>query len=132
MAIIRTLFGAFFRRDVEVMEALMSPVVEWDSTRMAEALPELAGIHRGPEGTRAFWGGWLSSWQDLRFDYELRGANEQVVALISNQRQWGRHSGVETEFQPYSWLYTLRDGRVVKGCWYPDHESALEAAGLSD
>ena len=132
VAIVRTLFGAFFRRDVEVMEALMSPEVEWDSTRMAPLLPDLAGVHRGPEGTRSFWGGWLSSWQDLKFDYELRDAGDQVVALIRNQRQWGRASGIETEVPPYAWVYTLRDGRVVKGCFYPDHDAALEAVGLPE
>ena len=132
LAIIRTLFGAFFRRDVEVMEALMSPDVEWDATRIGMMLPELSGVHRGAEGTRAFWGEWLSSWRDLQFDYELRDRGDQVVALIRNQHQWGRQSGVETEFPPYAWLYTVRDGRVVKGCFYPDHESALAAAGLSE
>ena len=58
--------------------------------------------------------------------------DDQVVALIRNQRQWGRHSGIETEIQPYAFVYTLRDGKVVRVCFYPDHESALEAVGLSE
>jgi ketosteroid isomerase-like protein len=131
VAIIRTLFGAFQRRDTEVMAALMSPEVEWDTAGLARLLPDLAGTYQGPEGTRAFWSAWLSSWQDLQFDYDLRDTGEKVVALIRNQRQWGRQSGIETEIPPYAWVYTLRDGRIVKGDFYADQESALEDLGLA-
>jgi ketosteroid isomerase-like protein len=130
--IIRALFEAFFQRDVKRMESLMAPEVEWDATRFAGLIPDLAGIYRGTEGTRNFWGTWLSSWKDLKFDYELQDAGDDVVALIHNQRQWGRHSGIETEVLPYAWLYTVRGGRVVRACFYPDQPSALEAAGLSE
>jgi ketosteroid isomerase-like protein len=113
----------------------MAPDVEWhvdpDEVNRIGMPPDLAGTYTGPEGTRAFWGGWLSSWQDLAFDFELRAAGDDVVvALIRNQRQWGRHSGVETALPPYAWVYTLRDGRVVRGQFAPDHESALEEVGL--
>ena len=129
VAIIRTLFGAFLRRDAEVMGALMSPEVEWDTRDIAPLLPDLAGIYRGAEGTRAFWSAWLSSWRDLQFDYELRDAGDEVVALIQNQRQWGHESGIETQIPPYAWVYTIRDGRVVKACFHSDQQTALEAAG---
>jgi ketosteroid isomerase-like protein len=131
VAIVRTLIGAFFRRDIEVMEVLQSPDVEWDATRMGGRLPGWEGIHRGPEETREFWRAWLSSWRDLQFDYEIRDAGERVVVLINNQRQWGRHSGIETEFPPYSWVYRLRDGRVIEGTFYPDQASALKDCGLA-
>lgn len=124
VAIVRTLFGAFMRRDTEVMRALLAPDVEWDTTRM-EGIPNLAGRYSGPEGTRAFWGEWLEPWQDMRFEFELRASGDTVVALIRNQRQWGRQSGIETELPPYSWVYVVRDGRIVKGIYYADHESAL-------
>jgi ketosteroid isomerase-like protein len=130
--IIETLFEAFRRRDVQTMEALMAPEVAWDGTRFAGVVPDLAGVYHGAEGTRAFRGAWLSAWKNLTFDYELRDVGDDVLALIRNQRQWGRHSDVETEIPPYAWLYTLGHGKVVRGCWYPDHESALEAAGLSE
>jgi ketosteroid isomerase-like protein len=134
VALVRTLFEAFLRRDGEVMQALVSSEVEWDATDGASLLPpEWVGVHRGAEEGGAFWRAWISSWQDMQFDYELRDAGDQVVVgLVSNQRQWGRQSGVETEFPPYAWVYTVRDGRVVKGRFYPDHESALQAHGLAE
>ncbi len=132
VALVRTLFEAFLRRDAEVMQALVAPGVEWDATRGAGLIPpEGVGIHRGTEQGVEFWRTWLSSWQDLQFDYELRDAGDVVAGLITNQRQWGRQSGVVTEFPSYAWVYTVRDGRVVKGTFYPDHPSALEALGLS-
>jgi ketosteroid isomerase-like protein len=127
LALVRTLLEAFLRRDGEMMQALVSSEVEWDATDGAGLIPpEWVGVHRGAEG-EAFWGAWTSSWQKLEFDYELRDAGDEVAGLISNQRQWGRQSGVPTEFPPYAWVYTVRDGRVVKGRFYRDHEAALKA-----
>jgi ketosteroid isomerase-like protein len=130
--IIQALFEAFQRRDVKTMESLMAPEVEWDATRFAGMIPDLAGVYQGAEGTQRFWRTWLSSWRDLVFEHEFRDTGDEVVALIRNQRQWGRHSGIETEIPPYAWVYTVRGGRVVRGCFYPDHQSALEAVGLKD
>ena len=130
VAVVRTIVGAFLRRDVEVMNALLAPDIEWDATRMGGRLPGWDGVHHGQEASRDFWSAWLSSWRDLQFDFTLRDAGEQVVLLIDNQRQWGRHSGIETEFPPYAWVYTVRDGRIMRGAFYPDQRSALEDCGL--
>jgi ketosteroid isomerase-like protein len=129
---VRVMVEAFKRRDSTGASEPFHADVEWDTTRIAGVVPDLAGIFRGAEGTRDLWRAWLSPWKDLVFDYELRDAGEHVVVLISNQRQWGRHSKVETEIPPYAWTYTIRDAEVVRGCFYPDHQSALEAAGLSE
>jgi ketosteroid isomerase-like protein len=131
IAVIRVIFEAFRRRDAPVMEALMDPEVEWDTAELRTRMPGLSDRgYRGPEGTREFWGEWLASWRDLQFDYDLRDAGDRVVALITNQRQWGKRSDVETEFPDYAWVYTVRDGRVTHGRFFPDHASALEANGL--
>jgi ketosteroid isomerase-like protein len=110
----------------------LHPDIEWDTTRIINLVPDLAGIYRGAEGTREVWRAWLSPWKELVFDYELRDAGDDVVQLVSNQRQWGRHSDVQTEIPPYAWTYTVRDGRVIRAVFYPDHRSALEVAGLSE
>jgi hypothetical protein len=49
-----------------------------------------------------------------------------------HQHQSGRHSGIATKFQPYGWVFTVRGGKIVRTRWYPDQESALEAAGLRE
>lgn len=81
---------------------------------------------------RAYWRRWLSAWRDLEFEIQdvSAGKGDDVVALIRNQRQWGRHSGIATETGPYGLVFTVRGGKVVRWRAYPDHQSALEAAGI--
>lgn len=132
LAVVRVVIEAFLRHDAAVMEALMDPDVRWDGSELRHSFPDLSkDEYRGREGTREFWGAWISSWKDIQFEYELRAAGERVAALISNQRQWGKHSDAETRFPDYAWLYTVRHGRVTHGRFYPDHESALRAIGLA-
>jgi ketosteroid isomerase-like protein len=57
-------------------------------------------------------------------------AGDDVVMLIRNQRQWGRHSGIAVDFPPYAMVFTVREGKVVRLRTFPDQESALEAVGL--
>jgi ketosteroid isomerase-like protein len=57
-------------------------------------------------------------------------AGDEVVAMVSHQRVWGRHSGIEIEMPPYALVFTLRDGKVVRWRSFADQESALEAVGL--
>lgn len=128
---VRVMFKAFLARDNERVRSLLAPAIEWDTTLIASVVPDLAGVYHGPEGTLALWSAWLSAWQDLEFDFELVDGGDDIVALIRNQHQRGRHSDVETQIQDYSWIYTVHRGLVTRGCFYPDHRSALEAAGLS-
>ena len=130
-AVVRVLVEAFLRHDTAVMEALMDPEVEWDASELRRSFPDMSrNEYRGQEGTREFWGAWISSWKDIQFDYELRAAGDMVAVLISNQRQWGRHSDAETRFPDYAWVYTVREGRITRGRFHGDHASALDAVGL--
>ena len=132
--LVRGLLEAFRRRDHERAFDFYAPDIEWDATGVREVIPDLARIYRGHDGVRTYWRQWLSAWSDLEFDVEdvRDGEGGEVVALIRNQRQWGRHSGVVTEMPPYGLVFTIRDGKVVRWRTYPDHQSALEAAGLTE
>ena len=131
--IVRTLLDGFAHRQHERAFELYDPEIEWDASRMARGLPDdVAGVYHGHEGVRAYWRNWLSAWSDLDFElHDVVDAGDEVVALIRNQRQWGRRSGIVTEMPPYGLVFTIRDGKVVRWCAYPDQESALKAAGLS-
>jgi ketosteroid isomerase-like protein len=131
--LVRDLAQAFQRREHERVFEFYDPEIEWDASRMEAVVPDMGGVYRGHGGVRTFWRRWLSAWKDLRFEIqEVRDAGDEVVLLIRNQRQWGRHSGIATEVAPYGYVFTVRDGRVVRSCIYPDQESALEAAGLRE
>jgi ketosteroid isomerase-like protein len=85
------------------------------------------------EGVRTYWRQWLESWRELQYEIQdVRGAGDEVVVLICNQRQWGRHSGILTEVPPYGMVFSFREGKVVRMRSFPDHESALEAAGVTE
>jgi ketosteroid isomerase-like protein len=131
--IVRTLAEGFQRRQHEQAFELYDPEIEWDSSRRAGTQPDNAATYHGHQGVREFWRDWLSAWSDLHFEIQdLVDAGDEVVLLIRDQRQWGRHSGIETEVPPYGMVFTIRDGKVVRVCAYPDQGSALEAAGLAD
>jgi ketosteroid isomerase-like protein len=111
---------------------LVDPGVEWDASRLTEVVPDLAGVYRGHDGVRTYWRRWFEAWSDLEFDFELRDAGDDVVALLRNQRQWGRHTGICTELPPYALVFTLREGKLVRWRTFPDQESALKAVGLDE
>jgi ketosteroid isomerase-like protein len=131
--LVRSLLEAFRQRDHERAFDFYDPDIEWDATAGGEVNPELARVYRGHDGVRSYWREWLSAWKDLEFEIEdVRDGGDEIVALICNQRQWGRHSGVVTELPPYGLVFTFRDGKVVRWRFYPDQRSALEAAGLRE
>jgi ketosteroid isomerase-like protein len=131
--IVRTLAEGFQHRQHERAFELYDSEIEWDASGRAGLQPDNAGVYHGHEGVRAFWREWLSAWSDLQFDIEeVVDGGEEIVLLVRNQRQWGRHSGIETEVPPYGMVFTVRDGKVVRWRAFPDQQSALEAAGLSE
>ena len=131
--LVRRLTEAWQRREQERTLDYVDPEVEWDSTRVAELIPGIAGIFRGHDGVRAYWRSWLSAWRDLEFEIQdVLDAADDVVLLVRGQRHRGRHTGIEFEVPPYGVIYTVRGGKIVRVRWYPDQESALEAAGLSE
>jgi ketosteroid isomerase-like protein len=127
--LVRELLEAFRRRDHERAFDFYDPDIVWEHLGSD---PLGSRIYRGHEGVRAYWREWLSAWRDLQFEIQdLRDAGDDVVALIHNQRQWGRQTGIETQMPPYGLVFTIRGGKVVRWRFYPDQESALKEAGLA-
>jgi ketosteroid isomerase-like protein len=132
--LVRNLLDMFARREHEAVFAFYAPDIEWDATNISGlGLDDLRGIYRGHDGVRTYWRRWLQAWEDLEFEVaDVVDAGDEIVALIRNQRQWGRSSGIATEMPPYGLVFTIRDGKVVRWRNFPDYESALEAAGLPE
>jgi ketosteroid isomerase-like protein len=96
-----------------------------DDIELITALERFHG-HRGvvQEAKR-----WEETWEDYRFDVEaLVDADDKVVMLY---RQVGRAkvSGIEVE-ERAGWVYTLREGKIVRVQMFPDQRTALRAAGV--
>jgi ketosteroid isomerase-like protein len=130
--IVRTLLEGFARRDHERAFDFYDHDIEWDASAAGDINADIAGVYYGHDGVRDYWRAWLSAWRDLDFEVQdVLGAGDEVVALIRNQHQWGRHSGIQTEMPPYALIFTMRDGKVVRWRSLPDQESALKAVGLA-
>jgi ketosteroid isomerase-like protein len=130
---IRELVEAFQRRDYAPTLAALDPEVELDATRIADMLPDVAGMYHGIEGVQSFWRRWLAPWSDLEWDAEeVRAAGDDVVLVVANQRQFGRHSGIETRVPTYAWRYTFRGDRIVRITWHRSPADAFAAAGVTD
>jgi ketosteroid isomerase-like protein len=127
--IVRGLLEGFQRRDHERAFDFYDPDIVWEDYSPAS---DLLGVYHGHEGVRTYWRQWLSAWRDLQFEVQdVRDAGDDVVALIRNQRQWGRHSAIKTETPPYGIVFTIRGGKVVRWRNFPDQADALEAVGLA-
>jgi ketosteroid isomerase-like protein len=130
--IVRGLLDAFARRDHESAFALYDPEIEFDATEVRETIPDLAGVYHGHDGVRTYWRRWLSAWSELTFEIDdVIDAGDSVVALISNQHQKGRLSGIDTSMPRYAIVFTFRDGKVVRWKNYLDPERAFAAVGVS-
>jgi ketosteroid isomerase-like protein len=135
--LVKRLLEMFARREHEAVFEFYDPDIEWDASNFgmdsASGVPDdLRGIYHGHEGVRTYWRRWLQAWADLEFDvHDVVDGGDDVVALIRNQRQWGRRSGIVTEMPPYGLVFTIRDGKVIRWRAFSDERSALMAAGLT-
>jgi uncharacterized protein len=127
--IVRRMYDAIARRDAEGVFALYDPEVEWDISRLPNVMGR--GVYRGHEGIRRWSHEWYEAWETVGEDIEeLIDAGEQVISVVT-ARGRGRASGVEIEAH-YASVWTIREGKVVRGASFPTREEALEAAGLRE
>ena len=138
------------QENVDFVKGLFAAGSEMDKEALLAALPELIAqacdpeivwvqnpnapdprTYRGHDGMREFREELGEAFEDVRLDADrFIDAGNQVVVLGS-MRARGVGSGVEVR-EARGWLWTLRDGKVVRHQTYDGHEAALEAAGLSE
>jgi ketosteroid isomerase-like protein len=70
---------------------------------------------------------WLSIWQSVHVETDaVESYGDRVVAHGSWVTK-GRVSGIEGTM-PIHIVFTVRDGRIARVEWFPDHASAVAAA----
>jgi len=121
--VVRRMFAAFAERDTDALLAVMDPHVEF--------LPVTANIttggvpYRGHDGIARYLDDVARVWPELRlFPEEHRQADRLVVTL---GRVVARGGGMILD-RPTGWVFTMRDGRILRARVYGSHEEALEAA----
>jgi ketosteroid isomerase-like protein len=92
----------------------------------------VAGRWRGLEEVWAGTLEYLSAFADLRTEAErIIDLGDDRVLVLSRQSGRGKLSGAPIEHELGD-LFTLHDGKVVRGEFYWDRSEALEAAGLEE
>ena len=118
-------------------EAQHNPAALWDVLD-DEVLWELRDLDlpdagpaqwHGPAGVKEFFRRWTGPFDEWGYEVsEMIDAGDSVVAHI---HQWGRGKGSGAKVESQFWLvWTIRDGRIVRGAHYPGRVEALEAVGV--
>jgi ketosteroid isomerase-like protein len=83
------------------------------------------------EGLRAACVEWLDPWESYRTEIEdVIDAGDEVVVLT---RDYGRRSGTAAEVSMLgAAVWTVRDGKIARACFYPYRADSLEAVGLRE
>ena len=103
----------------------MAPDAEYDQTRALGMNPGVFPLERWRRFVEEFTG----SWESVRYEADdFIAAGEHVVTPFTNHLR-GR-DGIELQARGI-WLWTLRDGAIVRCCLYQELEEALEAVGLA-
>jgi uncharacterized protein len=121
--------AAFNRGDLDSWLEYCTDDIDY---RAAEgALDDRGPIH-GNEALRAYVQDWFDTFDDFRIEaVELTDAGEDKVIAVVRLSGRAKLSGVETDLT-FAVVYTIRDGKVVRGREYWTREEALEAAGLRE
>jgi ketosteroid isomerase-like protein len=124
--IVRRQLDAYLRGDSETALAAYDPEVELDVSIRPEGR-----IYQGLEGLVEAIRTWSGTWEDYRVEVqEIIDAGDNVV-VVDHQMGRGKGSGAPLDQQTF-WVYTLREGKIVRLVWLSTREEALEAAGLSE
>jgi ketosteroid isomerase-like protein len=122
--IVRGAIDAMNRGDWDAALKAAAPNFEFDLSR---AVGPLHGVYKLDQ-MRKWIDDFADSWESLRWEpHEFVEAGEHVVV------PWTLHAegrgGIEVQTR-VTWVWTIRDGTVVRATMYQERGDALEAAGL--
>ena len=127
--IVREVFAAFDRGDIEaVLRCCDEDIV---ITQPAE-VPGINLQQRGHQGVLEAFAIWPEQWDDFRV--EVVGLTAVTAdKVIANIRTLGRgkQSGIEVDME-FSFVFTLRDEKIIEWKLFLREDQALEAAGLRE
>jgi ketosteroid isomerase-like protein len=112
--------------ETQQLSDLVSPDLVWCAGSWADwyGQPE----YYGHEGFAAFFAEWTGAYEEWTQEIEniVDAGGDHVISTSHQQgRLRGSSSWVELRL---SFLYTVEDGRIVRGAVYAGHDQALKAA----
>jgi ketosteroid isomerase-like protein len=126
---VREAAAAFNRGDLDAWLEYLADDIDY---RAVEGALDDRGPMHGKDAVRAYVQDWLGTFDDFRSEpVELIEAGEDKVIAVGRISGRAKLSGVETDLT-FAALYTVRDGKIVRGREYWTRDEALQAAGLRE
>jgi ketosteroid isomerase-like protein len=127
--IVRNAFDAFTRGDIEgVLRRADENIVITQPTELPGATPQ----QRGHSGVLEAFAIWPEQWDDYRIEILRIVADPgDHVVVATRQSGRGRQSGIEVETE-MTFVFTVRDKKIVELQLFMREDQALEAAGLRE
>jgi len=126
--IVRRVFDAFVRRDVDGALEVMHPEVEF-SAPATQRLAEKHVSYRGHGGVRDYFADVARVWQTLEvFLHEYHDVGDDRVLVVGRVRARGTQGLIIDG--PAQWAWRIEDEKIVWGHVFTDREEAVRAIGL--
>jgi ketosteroid isomerase-like protein len=125
--IVRRSWTAFAGGGLDALAEFWDDGINW---RAIEGALDDVGEIQGAEAMRRYLQDWLDTFEDITsVPIELADAGADTVIAVLQVTGRARLSGVATEIR-YAIVYTLRDGKIVRGREYATRQEAFAAVGL--
>src|SRR6476660_2513933 len=127
--IVRNSLKAFADGGLDAAAEFWHPDIDW---RAIEGALDDAGEIHGTEAMRRYVHDWLDTFDNVTFvPEELLDVGDDRVVAVQHLSGRARLSGIETELR-FAVVYTVRDGKIVRGREYNEKAEALEAVGMAE
>jgi uncharacterized protein len=127
--LVQSAFAAFIRGDTDaVLQLCAEDIVITQPPELPGASPHQYG-HAGVLEAFAIW---PEQWDEYRTEPPrvIADPGESVI-VASRSAGHGKQSGVEVEME-FTFVFTVREGKVAEWQIFVSEDQALEAAGLRD
>lgn len=125
LELVRDAYEAANRGDWDALFRLAGPEIEWETD---PRLPN-AGIYRGRQEIQRFLDDQAAAFDRTLFEPERLFANGDKVLVLLRVRRRLAQSTAELELR-IAHLWTVREGKAVRGQAFAERERAFEAAGV--
>jgi uncharacterized protein len=126
--IVRTAFRAFQRGD---MDGVLRRCDENIEIAQPVELPGVSPRQHGHAGVLEAFAIWPEQWDDYEIEILRLSEVGAHIVVTTMQRGRGRESGVQVEM-PFTFVFSVRAGRITEWLLFMHEEQALEAVGLAE
>jgi uncharacterized protein len=123
--VVKAAFARGSRGDFDGLLALVHTGAEWIED------PPGAITRRGHAEVRRYFESLPRYGEELRFELERFVDYGDEVLALARVTTRARRGGPEID-RPFDTIFTVRDGKIVRGRSFSTRHDALEAAGLSE